>query len=63
MIIKEYTTNTGLLVKEYNGMLDIYDAADNAYISEIQNKTLNGYRYNEEVDSDSLDCNIFSPLY
>lgn len=63
MIMKEYTTNTDLLVKEHNEMLDIYDAADNAYMGEIQNKTLNDYRYNEEVDSDSLDCNIFSPLY
>lgn len=58
-----YITKVGFIVKERSGMLDIYDASDNAYMGEIQNKTLDDYSVNGEIDSDSLDCDIYDALY
>ena len=59
----EHITKVGFIVKERNGMLDIYDAEDKAYMGEIQNKTLNDYKHNGEIDTDALDCDIFNTLY
>lgn len=51
--MKEYETESGYIVKEFNGGIDVYE--DDVLVCEIDGYCLDDFTYDDVVDDDELE--------